>query len=103
MYLSDRDIRDLLDEMAFDSGDPERPFNPDEQIQPASIDLRLDSVFWRQRRKKVIDLRRSKLLEMSPRRHWRRVKVEHGEHIVLRPGQMLLGRIMEEGDVLGSL
>ncbi|TAL51157.1 dCTP deaminase [Patescibacteria group bacterium] len=68
---------------------------PEEQIQPASIDLRLDSVFWRQTSRSTIDLRRSKLLELSPRRYWTKSHLDPGECVVLKPGQMVLGRTFE--------
>jgi|GEM_PF-758516 len=96
MYLADRDIKLLLHEIAFESDDPDHPFVTEDQVQPASVDLRLDSTFWLQKSKKPIDLRRSKLLELSPRRHWSKVRLHWGESITLMPGQMLLGRTFEK-------
>lgn len=95
MYLSDRDLRSILPEIAFQTSDPTLPFDPDEQIQPCSVDLRLDGVFWRQVSRRPIDLRRSKLLEMSPRRHWVRIDLKPGQCVTLQPGEMLLGRTFE--------
>src|SRR3989442_114308 len=96
MYLADRDIKLLLDEIGFETDDQDHPFLAEDQIQPASVDLRLDSIFWLQKSKKPIDLRRSKLLELSPRRHWSMVRRHWGESITLKPGQMLLGRTFEK-------
>jgi deoxycytidine triphosphate deaminase len=66
------------------------------QIQSASIDLRLSRVFWRPLRHFTIDLRRPKLLEIEPRRYYRKTVLKDGESIVLRPNSLLLGRTMEE-------
>lgn len=95
MYLADRDIKQLLSEIRFETDDLDHPFVPEDQIQPASVDLRLDGTFWRQRSDKVIDLRRSKLLELSPRRHWHQINLKPGECITLKPGEMILGRTFE--------
>lgn len=50
MLLCDKDIRALLPSMKFETDDRNRPFKPDEQVRPASIDLRLDRCFWIPRR-----------------------------------------------------
>ena len=47
MLLSDRDLHGLLPQMNFETDDTSRPFEPGSQVQPCSIDLRLDRVFWR--------------------------------------------------------
>ena len=96
MYLADRDIKLLLPEIGFETDDPAHSFVPDDQIQPSSVDLRLDSTFWVQISTRAIDLRRSKLLELSPRRHWSKRRLHWGESITLKPGQMLLGRTFEK-------
>lgn len=96
MYLCDRDIRALLPQMDICTHDPGFPFVPDEQIQPCSIDLRLSNVFWIPTRRGTIDLRRSRLLELSPRRYWKRVVLRLGESITIRPGHLLLGCIYEK-------
>ena len=95
MYLADCDIRALLDQIQFETNDAARPFNIEAQLQPCSIDLRLDATFWRQHARTSIDLRKSKLLEMVPRRHWRKILLGAGESIKLRPGEMILGRTFE--------
>jgi deoxycytidine triphosphate deaminase len=95
MYLSDREIKARLEVIDFRAEGPDHPFRADDQIQPCSVDLRLDRLFWRQSRRGSIDLRRSRLLELSPRRHWSRIELAPGESIALRPGEMLLGRTYE--------
>jgi len=95
-YLSDRDLRELLPKLDFKAADPAHPFDPAAQIQPCSIDLRLDNVFWVQRSGKNIDLRSSQLLEIEPRRHWRRERLSANQSTTLKPGEMLLGRTYEE-------
>jgi deoxycytidine triphosphate deaminase len=95
VYLADGDIRALLAEIQFETDDPTHPFDPDDQIQPCSVDVRLDGTFWRQRSRKTIDLRRAKLLELSPRRYWSKIVLRRGDTITLRPGEMILGRTYE--------
>jgi deoxycytidine triphosphate deaminase len=96
MYLSDSEINRRLDEMGFESDDPSSPFSPQEQIQPCSIDLRLSNVFWQPQSHKKVDLRKSALLELKPRRYWKKVVLRSGECITLKPGRLLLGRVSEK-------
>jgi deoxycytidine triphosphate deaminase len=96
MYLADRELRELLPAMAIASEEGAEPFNPDEQVQPASIDIRLSQVFWRPLRRLPIDLRRSRLLEIQPRRYYRRAELATGETITIKPSELLLGRTLEE-------
>ena len=103
MFLSDRDIRARLGDISFATDDDDHPFDAADQIQPCSVDLRLDNVFWRQTSRRAIDLRRSKLLELSPRRHWTKISLDVGESVSLRPGEMLLGRTFESFTVPGNL
>lgn len=95
MYLADRDLKALLPQLRIETADPNQPFVAEDQIQPCSIDLRLDSTFWRQKAGRPIDLRRSKLMELEPRRYWRKVFLNSGESIVIRPKEMVLGRTYE--------
>lgn len=99
MYLSDKHLRELLPTIRIVVEDGAEPFQFDEQIQPSSLDLRLSTVFWRPLRRFTIDLRRSRLLEISPRRYYRKVVLGTGETIVLRPFELLLGRTLEEFSV----
>ncbi|GAA4241524.1 dCTP deaminase [Winogradskyella damuponensis] len=95
MYLSDKDIKSKLEELNFLCADASECFNINEQIQPCSIDLRLDNVFWKFKKVKSIDFRKRKLMELEPRRFWKRIVIKKGESIDLKPGELILGRIYE--------
>lgn len=105
MYLSDLDIRGVLTKLDIRTDHPEHPFDADEQVQPCSIDLRLSNVVWKPRkahwlrrairRGPTVDLRRSHVEEMDPRRNWRRVELADGESLTIWPGQVLMTRIYE--------
>lgn len=100
MYLSDRDLKALLPELDIkvEAGFP--AFDADSQIATCSIDLRLGSSFWRpQRRKQALDLRKPRLFEIQPSRYYRRESLAEGQVIVIRPGQLLLGRTLEQFSV----
>jgi deoxycytidine triphosphate deaminase len=87
----------FLPQLEIETADPAHPFNEQVQIQPCSIDIRLSDVFWLpQTRKSTIDLRRSNFLEISPRRHWKKVILKSHECRIIKPGQMLLGRTYEK-------
>lgn len=95
MYLADVDIKEKLAEMDIVCDEPQTSFNPKEQIQPCSIDLKLSNVFWVPIKGKLIDLRRSHLQEISPRFYWEKKVLNEGEHIILKPGKALYGRVCE--------
>lgn len=105
MYLSDRDIRALLPDLSFQTDHPDHPFVDTEQIQPCSVDLRLSNVFWTRRRGHwlrrlvrrgpTVDLRKSHIQEIDPRREWRRAALAEGQSITIWPGQVVMGRIYE--------
>jgi deoxycytidine triphosphate deaminase len=95
VYLTDTEIRARLAELSFTCDNPQYPFVPDDQIQPCSIDLRLSNLFWEPSRRSTIDLRKSHLLELAPRRYWRQRVLKFGDHITLRPGRLLLARVYE--------
>lgn len=110
MYAADRTIKSLLPELNVSTRFDESPFDVDAQIQPCSIDLRLDTRFWVARkiarppgwkfwRQPVLDLRKRRLYEISPRRRWRRIDLRPGESIDLKPNQVLLARTYEEFSV----
>ena len=97
MYLTDKEIRARLSDLNFECANDKHCFDALHQIQPCSIDLRLDAVFWKPKRKiKSIDLRKSKLLELSPRRYWQEIALKEGEHIEIKPGEFILGRVYEK-------
>ena len=93
----DRELRALLPSLDIEVQDGYPPFDPDVQIQPASIDLRLGPVFWIQRlRRRPLDLVKTRLMEVAPRRLWRRKDLYLSqESIVLRPGETTFGSTLE--------
>ncbi|REJ97101.1 MAG: dCTP deaminase [Planctomycetota bacterium] len=95
MYLPDHELEEVLPQLKIQSLYAKHPFEADEQVQPSSIDLRLDYVFWRPRKHRPIDLRRAALSELDPRRYWEKVEIPFGQAITLRKGEMLLGRTVE--------
>ncbi len=95
MYLCDSDLHALLPELTFVHEDGASPFDPNKQIQPSSIDLRLSFVFWHPLRRFTIDLRRAHLLEIQPRRYYKQRRLTHGETIILKPMELLLSRTLE--------
>jgi hypothetical protein len=54
MYLADHEIKVLSDELQIAGPNPEHPFEPERQIQPCSIDLRISDVFWKPRRRRQL-------------------------------------------------
>ena len=96
MILSDNDIIKLLPEIKIETNHPDYPFNNDEQVQPCSIDLRLSNVFWKAKKNKIMDLRKSFLLEVAPRLYWEKIELKPHECITLKKGELLLGRIYEK-------
>ena len=108
MYLIDEEILAKLDELNFECDNDRQCFDVSNQIQPCSIDLRLDSVFWKPKRNiKSIDLRKSKLLDLSPRRYYYEMALKEGEYIAIKPGEFILGRVYEKftmpNDCAGNL
>jgi deoxycytidine triphosphate deaminase len=99
MILSDRELHALLPQMAFETDEHQRPFRPEEQIQPCSIDLRLDRCFWVPKRgswRHGIDFRRTTQGEIDIRRLFPSRWLRLGEGITIKPGQMVLGRTFEK-------
>ena len=107
MYLTDRQLRARLGEFKFEAEDSDAPFDADRQVGPCSIDLRLSSVYWTLRggrtlpfrRRRVVDLERTRVMELSPRRGWRRHDVGSGDKITIKPGHMVLARTAERFDM----
>ena len=111
MYLSDVDIRTRLTEINFECRYTEHPFNAQEQIGPASVDLRVDNVFWMPKRSQVglprsarrrlrasdvVDLRGHDVYEAQPKLHWERKVLNPGETILLKPGEGIMARTYEQ-------
>ncbi|MEU1237894.1 dCTP deaminase [Micromonospora aurantiaca] len=109
MYLADSELVGRLGELAIQCEHPEVQFDPDSQIQSCSVDLRLSPQYWKTRggRRRTVDLTGSRLMEVSPRRHWIRHMLAPGETMTLKPGEMILGRTYEEltipSDCAGAL
>jgi deoxycytidine triphosphate deaminase len=100
MYLTDAQLRARLSDFEFVAEDTELPFDED-QIGPCSIDLRLSLTYWTpktrgRKSQQVVDLERSKLMELSPNRGWRKHELKPGEKISIAPGGMVLGRVSED-------
>jgi deoxycytidine triphosphate deaminase len=107
MYLADHEIRQLLPELRIEGPNERYPFEPNEQIQPCSIDLRVAHVFWKPSRRRrlwrrllpgrtvTIDLRRSHVHDLDPRRDWKRRELGEGDTLTIKPGEVLMGRIYE--------
>lgn len=95
MYLSNIDIRTIIGDMNFVVDNPKYPFEPDKQIQLCSIDLRLSNVFWKMKKlRRPLDLRRS--FEFAPNKLWDQFVLREDETVVLKPGDMILGRTYEQ-------
>jgi deoxycytidine triphosphate deaminase len=107
MYLADHEIKALNDKLELQGPNPSHPFEPDRQIQPCSIDLRVSDVFWKPRRRRhllrrlmpwreiTIDLRRSTIHDLDPIRDWKRFDVPEGQSVTIRPGETIMARIYE--------
>lgn len=89
MTLSDRDIKARLegDNLVIDGMD-----DPDVQIQPASVDLRLSNKFCRYctTEKPVLDTRVGDFDDLVEE-----FEVPEGEPLILQPGDFVLGSTME--------
>lgn len=96
MYLSDNEIRARLKEINFETYDPSHPFIEADQVQPCTVDVRLSDVFWQPIKRKTVDLRKSRLLEIAPRMLWNKRTLKKGEYISLKSGEILFGRIYEK-------
>jgi len=95
MYLCDKDIKLKLPELDIETSNSEFPFEPEVQIQPCSIDFKLNNVFWVPKKRITIDLIKSKLLEIHPRRYYRKIVLKKGEFYTLKPGKTIFSSIYE--------
>lgn len=98
MILSDRDLRARLDkgDIVIDP-----LIDPELQIQPASIDLRLSSTFvvYRLPHVPCIDPKDPSTVE----KYTEKVSIEEGEAFVLQPGEFALGSTVERVQVPADL
>jgi deoxycytidine triphosphate deaminase len=107
MYLADRDIKAVLPDLGIETDHDDHSFDPDEQVQPCSIDLRVSDHFWKPSRRRYlwrnffalrrveVDLRSSEIHALDPRRDWRPVVLAQGDAITIKPGEILISRIYE--------
>jgi dCTP deaminase len=90
VILSDREIRERLErgDLVIDPLD-----DPDLQVQPASVDLRLGSRFvvYKLPHVPVIDPRQTETLES----YTSGLEIKDGEPFVLHPGEFVLGSTIE--------
>lgn len=95
MYLSDRDIKEYLNsgKLIIKSLNPDKPFDPETQIQPASIDLRLYNKFYRPRKDIAsIDI----ALDTSHVENYMTLEeYDEYEEIELAPGEWIFGQTLE--------
>jgi len=107
VYLTDQQIEARLEDFDFQAETGCAPFDPDQQIGPCSVDLRLSNSYWKPEaprpwrfgRALAIDLTRGRIMEANPNRGWRRVVARPTDHLVLKPGQMILARTCEHFSV----
>lgn len=99
MYLSNTELYNIVDSLNFETQDNLYPFSVNDQIRLCSIDIRLSTVFWYQRKLKYgqkIDLKHGKLYDISPSRLWRKKIYGFEDKINLKPGEMIIGQTFEK-------
>jgi dCTP deaminase len=98
MILSDRDIRSRLEE-----GDlvVEPVSDPDLQIQPASIDVRLGKEFLEFRRTNIPSIHPQAEQEVGD--YVSETVIEEGEEFILHPGDFVLGTTKERVEIPDDL
>jgi deoxycytidine triphosphate deaminase len=103
VYLTDQEIEARLEDFSFEAEPGCSAFDPGAQIGPCSVDLRLSNSYWKPEaprpwrfgRALAIDLTRGRIMEANPNRGWRRISARATDHLVLKPGDMLLARTCE--------
>lgn len=107
MYLTDRDIKALSGEMDIRGPNSAHPFEPERQIQPCSIDLRVSDLFWKPHRRRwlvrrlmpwrtaKIDLGEPNIHALNAFRDWKKVKIREGQKLTIRPGETVMARVYE--------
>ncbi len=101
VFLADVDIRARLSALQVEVPDGAPAYDAAEQVQPCSIDLRLDRVFWEPLRSsgwlgRRIDLVDPKPLDLDWTVHWKESRIGSSERMLLRPGEILLARTLEQ-------
>lgn len=95
--LSDRELRALLPQMNFEVPDYATPFD-DKQVQPASIDLRVDRVHWRKQWvfRFPIDLSSRFRASILTKRPMYQTSTGPRGKFRLGPGAIIMGRTLEK-------
>ncbi len=95
MRLSDRDIHKEIEEgeLVIVGTLPKFPFNKVKQVQPSSIDLRLDNKFFKFK-KEISEFNIKNLKKVNDYIYV--FNVDEGEPITLQPHEILFGQIYEQ-------
>jgi dCTP deaminase len=90
--LSNNEIESRIDIINFECDGKE--ISIEDQIQPCSVDLRLDNIFWKNKKHTTFDFR-DPIIKLDPIYHWDNITISDNEIIKLKPGEMLMGRTLE--------
>ncbi len=102
MQFADTELKALLPQMSISTPAYAAPFDPANQIQPASIDLRVDRIVWKRQRlplPRTIDLTNrlgAGLSSALSKRYTYKVDVGPRGTFHLAPGDILMARTLEE-------
>lgn len=90
MIIVDRDIHKLIQErtIVIISGDPTQPFDPNMQIGPGSIDLRVNNVF----RKYKPDI---KVIDLSNQNDTDIFEIPASEDLIINPNEIIITTTLE--------
>lgn len=103
MILSDALLRSRLPELAIETASEARSFNADQQVNPASIDLRLSNVYWKPRVLNVPISFRPEAFGSDTVARFKQASLRANEAIVLDPGQFVLCRTYEKFSLPANL
>lgn len=95
LYLSDRDLLARISELNFQVPTEFAAFDPDIQLQPASIDLRLGPKIWRLKTNHDVDLLGARHMTPLARRDWRETTLQPHEAFRLKAGEFVLAQTLE--------
>lgn len=101
MRLSSTDIRALFEEGCLEiEANSEHPFEPDKQIRPSSIDLRISNKFWKFKEDtfKCLDLASpdlSKAIKDNPEIMYKKIELQEQDCIEIKPREILLTETLE--------
>jgi len=101
--LSDVEIIRRISEFNFVSENETRPFNPDLQVNPASIDLRLSNTFWRPKYSGQPISFKSEAFGSDTVDQFERITLKEHDFITLKPSQFILCRTYERFSIPNNL